>query len=125
MESQRRVCIATRLKNRDLGIERLCLGDNLFLVFLRHRAPEVKLGDFFRMIPQCIPRRLALTKRYCKPVLAFMPPRKRFRVNDLFHDRFSPSFAITKEAARDKVQRVVVKRRPLFTVLDRAKELKF
>ena len=121
IESQLCVCIAAHLKDRDLGIERLRLGDHIFLVFFRHREPEVKFGNFFRMILQHIPRRLALEKRYRKPVLGFMLPMKRFRIYDLLENRSSPRFLITKQAARDEVQRVVVKRRPLFMVLDSSK----
>ena len=54
-----------------------------------------------------------------------MLPRKYLRVHDLFNNRFSLSVLITKEAVRNEVQRIVVKRRSLFTVIDRAKKLKF
>ena len=49
------------------------------------------------MILQHIPRRLALAKRYRKPVPGFMLPWKRFRIYDLLQNRFSPSFLITKQ----------------------------
>ena len=58
------------------------LNDNLVLIFGIHREPKIHLGDFFRMIGECIVRVLVLSKRNGKAILAFVFPSHGLGVND-------------------------------------------
>jgi hypothetical protein len=55
-ELRPRACIASRLEDCNLRIERFRFGHDVVPIFLRHCEPAVKLRDFFWMIFQRIPR---------------------------------------------------------------------